>query len=224
MRISAGLKDEGIIVGNYYDKYGTRNPVARRIVKGFEDALSTLVVEAEPRSIHEIGCGEGYWVLRWRKKGISARGSDVSGKVIDLARANARMDGLDPDIFETRSIYNMEPGRDSADLIVCCEVLEHLERPEDGLRALQKTANHHVIVSVPREPLWRLLNMLRCKYWHRFGNTPGHLQHWSRRGFVELVSRYFEILDVKSPLPWTIILCRRRHQDGTDAPPTEKQS
>ncbi len=48
----------------------------------------------------------------------------------------------------------------------------------------------HLLVSVPREPLWRGLNMARGAYIKDLGNTPGHLNHWSRKAFVELLGRH----------------------------------
>jgi 2-polyprenyl-3-methyl-5-hydroxy-6-metoxy-1,4-benzoquinol methylase len=210
MKISEGLQEGGIVVGNAYDKYGSKNPVVRWIMKGFADTLSGLVAQVAPRTIHEVGCGEGYWVLDWNQRGIEARGSDFSEKVIDLARENAQHRNFPPSIFSARSIYDIEPGRDSADLVVCCEVLEHLENPEDGLIALQRAATDHVILSVPREPLWCALNLARGKYFRNFGNTPGHIQHWSPKKFIGLVGCYFEILEIKKPLPWTMVLCRVR--------------
>lgn len=211
MRISEGLQEDGIVVGNAYDKYGSRNPLVRWIMQGFGKALADLVWKAGPRTIHEVGCGEGYWVLEWNRLGIAARGSDFSEKVIALARENAQNQGASPDLFAARSIYDIESGSDSADLIVCCEVLEHLENPEAGLAALQRVAASHLVLSVPCEPIWRVLNLIRGKYVRSLGNTPGHVQHWSKAGFVELVGRYFEVIEVRTPLPWTMLLACVRH-------------
>jgi 2-polyprenyl-3-methyl-5-hydroxy-6-metoxy-1,4-benzoquinol methylase len=97
---------------------------------------------------------------------------------------------------------------DSAELIVCCEVLEHIEDPEAGLKALQKVTMQSLILSVPKEPLWRILNLARGKYITSWGNTPGHIQHWSKREFIQLVSKYFEVVEVRSPFPWTMVFCR----------------
>lgn len=149
-------------------------------------------------------------MLKWQQLGVAARGSDFSKQAIELAHANASEQGINPELFEVRSIYDLEPGCDSADLVVCCEVLEHLEHPEEGLLALQSITTKNLIVSVPREPIWRFLNMARGKYIWDWGNTPGHLQHWSKRGFVNLVSKHFLIEEVKTPLPWTMLLCRKR--------------
>lgn len=210
MKIAGGTKERGIVVGNTYDKYGSRNPVVKWMMGGFESRLAELVARASPTAIHEVGCGEGYWILRWNEQGMAARGCDFSTHVIELARENAAGRGLSPSLFQARSIYDLMPGQDSADLVVCCEVLEHLEHPEAALQALQQVVGRHLIVSVPREPLWCALNLVRGKYIADWGNTPGHIQHWSKAGFVQMVSKYFEVIEVKNPLPWTMLLCRPR--------------
>lgn len=213
MKMSEGLREGGVVVGNNYDKYGSGNPVVRWIMRGFEQALTGLVVRVMPQSIHEVGCGEGYWVIEWARQGIEARGSDFSSQVIALAQSNASDKGLDPSRFAQGSIYDLDPSRDGADLIVCCEVLEHLENPRAGLEALKSVASDYVILSVPREPLWCVLNLLRGKYLSAFGNTPGHIQHWSSGAFVRLVEEYFDIIEVRQPLPWTMLLCKVRREE-----------
>jgi 2-polyprenyl-3-methyl-5-hydroxy-6-metoxy-1,4-benzoquinol methylase len=211
IKIAGGAEEDGVVIGNAYDKYGSRNPIVKWMMTGFESALSEFVAKASPQSIHEIGCGEGYWVLRWNEQGIPARGCDFSKAVIDIARENSASRGLPAVLFRSRSIYTLEATEDGADLVVCCEMLEHLENPEAGLRALQRVTKQHLIVSVPNEPLWCALNLARGKYITRWGNTPGHIQHWSKSGFVRLVSQYFEVVETRSPLPWTMLLCRPRN-------------
>lgn len=210
MKISGGIKEDGIVVGNAYDKYGSKNPVVKKIMRGFHQSLEELVAIAAPKTIHEIGCGEGYWIIEWNRKGIEARGSDFSSQVIQLAQENALENGFSPNLLKQLSIYDASPKNDSADLIVCCEVLEHLEDPNKGLIALQGIVENYVILSVPREPIWCALNMIRGKYLSRFGNTPGHIQHWSRSGFIRLVSNYFKVIEVMSPFPWTMLLAKRK--------------
>lgn len=209
MKISGGIKDDGIVVGNAYDKYGSGNVIVKRIMKGFHRELADLVEKSGPKTIHEVGCGEGYWVTEWHKQGFDARGSDFSEKVIAIARENGANEGVSPKAFSPRSIYDMAPKQDSADLIVCCEVLEHLEDPRTALQALQKIVTKNLIISVPREPVWCALNLVRGKYISDFGNTPGHMQHWSSKSFVALVSEYFMVTEVRKPLPWTMLYCSR---------------
>lgn len=208
MRISGGLKEDGIIVGNVYDKYNSKNPIVRRVLQGFNDSLDSLVEKSKPKTIHEVGCGEGYWVLKWNNNGFNARGSDFSVQVINLARSNAKNHNLSPDIFSIRSVYDLEQTNDKADLIVCCEVLEHLEDPKQALRSLRQATTAHIILSVPREPIWRILNIMRGKYLSRLGNTPGHIQHWTRNSFIHFAEQFFIVEEVHTPIPWTMLLCR----------------
>ncbi|MBB3225859.1 2-polyprenyl-3-methyl-5-hydroxy-6-metoxy-1,4-benzoquinol methylase [Luteibacter sp. Sphag1AF] len=210
MKISGGQEENGLVVGNAYDKYGSRNIIVRRLMSGFESALAGLVAAIAPRAVYEVGCGEGYWVLRWTEEGKTASGCDVSPAVIGLARENAVARGLSPDVFSVASIYDLTGARQPGELVVCCEVLEHLDDPRAGLAALQRIVSDYLIVSVPREPIWRALNMARGKYLGQLGNTPGHFQHWSASGFRRLVGEYFDVVEVRQPLPWTMLLCRKR--------------
>lgn len=208
IKVAGGIEEDGIAIGNTYDKYGSKNPIVKYMMNGFASALTSLVKRANPGSIHEIGCGEGYWVMQWNKQGLPAIGTDFSSQVIEIARKNAEQSQIAHTLFNTLSIYDLNASKHSADLIVCCEVLEHLEDPKAALKALQRVVNKHLILSVPREPLWCGLNLARVKYVRTWGNTPGHIQHWSKSGFISLVSNYFEVVEVKSPLPWTMLLCK----------------
>lgn len=199
------LREDDIPVGNAYEKYTTRNPVARYLVANFLSTVVALVRSTGARNIHEVGCGEGELAHIIAQAGISTvKGTDFSGAMIELAASKFR------DIeFRQRSIYDLRADQDAADLVVCCEVLEHLVDPRRALERLASISRQHCLLSVPREPLWRALNCLRGSYLSQFGNTPGHLQHWSRAEFLRLVGKYFEIVEVRSPIPWTVVLCRR---------------
>ena len=203
------------IAGNVFDKYQSRNPLVKMLMRGFDDALSDLVARVAPRDIHDVGCGEGIWVTRWRQQGIAARGSDESREIIEVARSNARDAGIAGEIFRQRGIHDLDPAVDGADLVTCCEVLEHVVHPEQALEKLRAVVRGHLILSVPREPIWRALNLARGAYIADLGNTPGHVNHWSSREFVDLVSRYFDVLAVKQPLPWTMLLCKTRESMGS---------
>lgn len=208
MQIAGGKLDNGIAIGNTFDKYGSQNPIVKAIMNGFDTTLNRLVRQSAPKTIHEVGCGEGYWVVRWLNDGYDARGSDFSQDVINMACSHAASKNVDVNKFTAKSIYDLESTQDSADLIVCCEVMEHLEEPEFALQTIQKLNCKDLIISVPREPLWRALNLARGKYITDLGNTPGHIQHWSKNNITKLVGKYFEIQEVCSPLPWTMIHCK----------------
>ena len=113
----------------------------------------------------------------------------------------------------------------SFDLVMAIEVLEHVDDPVAALAELVRVSRGGMVLSVPREPIWRVANMARGKYLADLGNTPGHVQHWSRRSFVELVGSQLEVVNVSTPFPWTMIEARphRGHRNGSDhsteAPP-----
>ena len=129
--------------------------------------------------------------------------------VVEVARKRALGEGLDVS-FDARAVQELDPERDAAELIVCCEVLEHLPDPLAALEILAGLARPWLLVSVPREPLWRALNMARFAYVRSLGNTPGHVNHWSKQTFIAFLARRFEVVEVRAPLPWTMALCRAR--------------
>ena len=200
--------EDGIVVGNVYNKYESGNPIARYLLANFHGALLDLIRQSGAREAHEVGCGEGYLsAFLHEQLGLRIRGSDRSAEIIRVAR---ELHSPLEMYFTNRSIYDLQETDDSAPLIVCCEVLEHLEEPRRALRILRELARPYAIMSTPREPAWRIANMLRGKYIRDLGNTPGHVQHWSRRGLLRLLSDDFEVVDVRSPFPWTVALCTAR--------------
>ena len=64
--------------GNTYDKYRTRNPLARLLMNGFLDAFDRLYDKVDPASVLEVGCGEGELSIRAWREGIRFRATDVS--------------------------------------------------------------------------------------------------------------------------------------------------
>jgi len=195
--------------GNVYDKYGTSNPAARRLMAGFLSDLDSLVDRSGARDAHEVGCGEGEIAIRLAGRGIRVRGTDAFPQVLEEARRRAAAAGKEID-FEAVPVEQLDPERHAAELVICCEVLEHLDDPGRGLEVLSRLATPWLIASVPREPLWRALNLARLSYVGDLGNTPGHLSHWSRRGFERFLGDRFEVVELRTPIPWTMALCRIR--------------
>lgn len=196
--------------GNYENKYTTQNPISKYLVSNFQSNLLSLVHKISPEKIHEVGCGEGYLSNLILNEGFDIFGSDVSEEVIEIAKQRAlsisSVQGCKP-YFKCSSIYDLDES-DSANMIICCEVFEHLDFPEKALEKIATIAKPYVIFSVPREPIWRSLNFMRGKYLKDLGNTPGHVQHWGKSNFISFVEKHFEIIEVRSPLPWTMLLAK----------------
>ncbi len=212
MNPSAGagvtVSEEGIVTGNTYDKYGSSNPAVRRMMAGFEGALDELLTRTDPRSLLDVGCGEGVLVQQWAQRlGQSTRvvGIDLDEESIQAGWAKHTAPNLE---YRVMQAENLPFADGEFDLATAIEVLEHVPDPEHTLSEMARCAERHLLVSVPREPLWRMLNMARGAYWPALGNTPGHLNHWSRRSFARQLSRYGEVVEVRSPFPWTMLLVR----------------
>ncbi len=202
MSDAAPTADAGNVVGNHYDKYGTRNPIARRLMQGFLDAATSLYRVAGARRVLEVGCGEGELAMHLWQEGPRPDRFEICD--VDLSQLRP---GLPSAIEATEaSIYALPWEDDAFDLVLCCEVLEHLQEPARGLRELARVSRRHVLLSTPREPLWRALNMARGHYLSDLGNTPGHVQHWGRRGLARLARTELRLLAERRPLPWTMLL------------------
>lgn len=199
------VSSDGVVTGNTYDKYGSKNPVVRRMMAGFEGALEELFALAAPSSLLDVGCGEGVLVHRWAQRLGDARvvGIDLEEESIQAGWAERQAPNLEYRVMEAANL----PFADGEfDLACAIEVLEHVPDPKHTVSEMARCASRHLLVSVPREPLWRAMNMARGAYWSDLGNTPGHLNHWSRRSFVELLSSHGTIRELRSPFPWTMLL------------------
>jgi 2-polyprenyl-3-methyl-5-hydroxy-6-metoxy-1,4-benzoquinol methylase len=201
------VSSEGVVTGNTYDKYGSTNPLVRRMMAGFERDLQELFEQAAPSSVLDVGCGEGVLVHSWAQQRPDGRfvGIDLEEESIQAGWEQRRAPNLD---YRVMRAENLPFAENEFDLASAIEVLEHVPDPRHTLAEMARCAKDHLLVSVPREPLWRGLNMARGAYLSDLGNTPGHLNHWSRRAFVRLLSGYGHVAEVRSPFPWTMLLVR----------------
>jgi 2-polyprenyl-3-methyl-5-hydroxy-6-metoxy-1,4-benzoquinol methylase len=201
------VSEDGIVTGNTYDKYGSGNPLVRRMMQGFQRSLDELLERADPDSLLDVGCGEGVLVQRMAQRLCERRvvGVDLEEASIQAGWARHRAPNLE---YRTMRAQELPFEQDEFDTVSAIEVLEHLPDPERTLAQMARCARCHLLVSVPREPLWRALNLARGAYWRQLGNTPGHLNQWSRTAFVRLLSRHGEVVEARSPLPWTMLLVR----------------
>ena len=185
--------------GNTFDKYGATSPVVRRLIGSFRSALDDLITQARPESVLDVGCGEGVLTDEWARRMGSTRivGVDLEDPALQAHwRRRSR-----PTSSSCDGGAEALPFADrSFDLVAAVEALEHMLEPRRGLAEMARVARRHLLVSVPREPLWRVLNLLRGAYVPQLGNTPGHLHHWSRRGLIELLAGYGDVIELRSPL------------------------
>jgi 2-polyprenyl-3-methyl-5-hydroxy-6-metoxy-1,4-benzoquinol methylase len=205
--MSGQVATSEVPTGNTFDKYGSSNPVVRRLMAGFHATLDELWRRAAPESVLDVGCGEGVLTVEWAERlgdrrvvGIDLDDPKLRAEWERRTRANLE--------FCAEEATRLSFGEDEFDMAAAIEVLEHVPDPEATLAEMARVARRHLLVSVPREPLWRGLNMARGAYLRDLGNTPGHVNHWSKRAFVSLLSRHGTVEEARSPFPWTMLLVR----------------
>lgn len=192
--------------GNSYDKYGVRHPVERRLVDSFLRALDDALPAVAPARVLEVGAGEGEISAR-----VRARFPDATVVSIDLHDPNLGEEWRRRGALGVFADVRRLPFPDDAfDLVLGIEVLEHVADPDRALAEIQRVGRDAFVLSVPREPIWRIANVLRGRYVGQLGNTPGHVNHWSTRGFRALVEDHLVVRATRTPFPWTILSARRR--------------
>jgi ubiquinone/menaquinone biosynthesis C-methylase UbiE len=203
----SGATATEVPTGNTFDKYGSSNPVVKRLMAGFHSTLDELFERAAPESILDVGCGEGVLTVEWAERLGEGRivGIDLDDEKLRAEWEKRSRPNLE---FRAEEATQLPYGDGEFDMTCAIEVLEHVPDPEATVAEMARVARRHVLVSVPREPLWRGLNLARGAYVRDLGNTPGHVNHWSKRAFVSLLSRYGTVEEARSPFPWTMLLVK----------------
>lgn len=185
-------------------KHRSANVLQRWLIERFHASAAELLAQTNAHSILDAGCGEGIAMqsLLAEQTGCVA-GLDGSIGALQVAgQVNPDRDFISGDVTKLPFPTN------SFDLVVCMEVLEHIEHPQRGLAELCRVSGGWLLLSVPNEPLFRGANFLRGKNMHAWGNDPGHVNHWTSRAFLRFVSTHARVVTYRRSFPWTLVLCR----------------
>ena len=188
-------------------KYISKNPISRFLINKFFQDVHRILSGISFKSVVDIGCGEGLVLKSQEARLNNIMCYAIDEDILEIADAANNIPFCH---VAVGSAYNIPLQPASVDLAICTEVLEHLELPEKALKEIHRVTAKYAILSVPREPIWRMLNMIRGSYWNEWGNTPGHLNHWNTHSFQGFVEKEFKILKILTPLPWTMVLCQKR--------------
>jgi len=202
-----------VIPDSYFDsfhtaKYQSQNPVQRHLIRRFLAQLSELFDQTQPSdSVLEIGCGEGFVAgqLSARHGGSSYVGVDLNGD--DIEKLKAKFPAVEA---HQGSIYDLSFLERDFDVVVCAEVMEHLDDPGAALDQMLQRNPRWLVLSVPHEPWFCLSNFARGKNIRRFGNDPEHVNLWGRRGFRKVLDSRLVVERHETSYPWQLALARPR--------------
>ena len=194
-----------------YKKHTHRNPIQRFLLWNFFRNFLNLTKAKKVESILDVGCGEGFTLNRLKEKGIgkNLEGVEYSKAAIELGHK------MYPDIkIKQGNIYKLPYKDNTFDLVLCTEVLEHLDDPQKGLKELVRVSKKYLVISVPNEPFFMFAQMVRGRNWSRLGNDIEHINHWTMFGFPQFVKKNagskVQILAKRFPFAWTMLLLEKK--------------
>lgn len=186
-------------------KYTDSNFIAKFANQRFFSAVEYFIQLVQANTILDAGCGEAVILELASLHGFKS----VAGMDFDISRLVEAHERLKTNYIQA-DIHTIPLSESSFELVICLEVLEHVGSPQQALRELKRVTTKYVLISVPHEPWWRIGNMARLKYLSDWGNTPEHINHWTRKGIVQLIARDFKILEIRNPFLWTFVLAEKR--------------
>jgi 2-polyprenyl-3-methyl-5-hydroxy-6-metoxy-1,4-benzoquinol methylase len=155
--------------------------IARRHLPHFRNRIETHL--GRPiRSILEIGCSTGYLGQAFTECGIPYTGIDVDKESVDFARSR----GIEAHCMTVEELPRSLLKDARYDLVVACDVLEHVSRPPEAFRSLRSVASGAIVICVPNPA--GLSASLRA---NRVVNRLGQMMLGNRRSIVHSIDGYW---------------------------------
>ena len=186
-----------------FEKHTTGNPISRYFLNNFTNVLVEEIKKLQPESILDVGAGEGFILQKLHDNAIGKKleGIEYMDEAIALGKV------MHPQIhLKQGDIYHLPHKDNSFDVVICSEVLEHLENLQEALQELVRVSKRYCVLSVPNEPYFTLQRIARGKNLLKLGDHPEHIQHWTSGAFRNFVDRQLKIVSLRSPIPWTLVV------------------
>ena len=168
---------EGVTPDRIWSDHVARYEFANRYVKD--------------KTVLDMACGTGYGSSILREKAASrVFGVDISPEAIELAREKYRGDHLH---FMIGDLSRIPFSANSFDAIVCFETIEHTDNHKEALAELARVLRPRglLIISSPNRRLTSPGKSLANS-----PDNPFHTIEYSANEFKDLLSQYFEIIDI----------------------------
>jgi ubiquinone/menaquinone biosynthesis C-methylase UbiE len=166
-----------------YGRFPCQRVLKRVLAKGIEKG----------RAI-DVGTGPGTFPIFLSKviPGVRFKGIDLSPVMVEIARRNAKEEGLADKIeFEVGSAYSFPVEDHSLDLVLCITTLHHLDRPVDFFNEVARSLKEggaFVIVDFHRDASFLFIGMFNLIWKAFFGRHPK-----AKRGFIESIQSSYTL-------------------------------
>lgn len=190
-----------------FKKYTSKNPLKRLALKNFYRAVMSMPIKAEMAL--DAGCGEGFSASRLLKAfpDIRIAGVDISPTALKYSQKHMPQMSV-----ALANITCLPFSPEQFDLVMSLEVLEHIPQPEQAVQMYKLLSRRYLLLSVPNEPIFRMLRMIEGNDLLRGGDHPEHVNHWNLVSFPRFLEEQgLKVIERKVPFPfsWVICLCER---------------
>jgi len=193
---------EELIKKSNEHKYTNKNYFHRLFLNRFLNTAFYEISRLGPKTILDFGCGGGFFLKAIKDRGLS----DVKILGVDIRKESIeRAKNLLPEYdFKQSDLFQITPDEFQFDLVMAIEVLEHLSEPEKFLNRITQFSSKYVLFTVPLEPWFRIMNLIRGRDVLLWGNHPEHVNHWSLNSFRRFLAKHIYIERLYVSFPWII--------------------
>ncbi|MCP4319928.1 MAG: class I SAM-dependent methyltransferase [Hyphomicrobiales bacterium] len=189
-------------------KYTNQNLLHRLSLGKFHDALAKELGALAPKSVLDFGCGEGFVLDELASRGVDLEGyKGLDLRADALAEARSRWPSKQ---FVCADVFDSEFDTERFDVTIAFEVFEHLFDPDAAMRRLVTLTDRALVVTVPHEPWFQLVNLARGRDFIRLGNHPEHVQHWNPSTFADFINQHAELVSIRRSFPFIVATARPR--------------
>lgn len=153
-----------------------------------------------PKTILEVGCGEGNLLAFLRKHNIGKdlTGIDYSKEIIAAGKIKYPFLNL---IQQT--LFKLPFKDNTFDLVIYNEGFEYLEHPDKALKEIARVSKKYCLISYRTQKKISLTNFFLNKKTKNMLNEVKP-QRWSAKQFKNFISRELTIQKIKKLSPWII--------------------
>lgn len=145
--------------------------------------VQRLLPERVQGAVLDAGCGDGALSVFVREATGAARAVGLDLSVRRATRAQGSKPGVH---FLSGSIYDLPFPDDHFELVLCTDLLEHLDEPQRAFDELVRVSSKHVLISVPYSID---IEMTLCPHCQKDYYIYGHQHSFGKDGVTELAAK-----------------------------------